>query len=191
MLALAVRGKVDDPQVYAKRSTVWFVLRRSFATLGDVQVVDASTPYQIGAAYFPVGIIQHGALTIAKHQSADDATLQRVERHPLQDLQPIGPRIVAHTATRPKLRADLTMLRFDRLDGFNGFHPSAHSQLRAQTKHRAGFTIRAMVGGRLVGDALTPTHPSDPGCCLVEGALCHGQHLSVAVNVQLAADRAG
>lgn len=107
------------------------------------------------------------------------------------DQQPIAPRIVAYTATRPKLRAALTMLRFDRLDGFNGFHPSAHSHLRAQSKHRPGFTIRAMLGTRLVGDALTPTPPSDPSCRRVEGALCDGPHLSVAVNVHLAADRAG
>src|SRR5262249_59819433 len=36
-----------------------------------------------------------------------------------------------------------------------------------------------MVGGRVVGDTLTTAYLSDPGCCLVEGALCHGQHRSV------------
>src|SRR5262245_60371990 len=83
------------------------------------------------------------------------------------------------------------MLRFDRLDrlgGFNRFHSSLYGQLRAQTKHRAGFTLRALVCGRLVMDALTPTCPSDPDRYLVERAVCHGQHLSVAVNAQPAAE---
>jgi hypothetical protein len=44
--------------------------------------------------------------------------------------------------------------------------------------------------GYLVGEPLIPAHARDPRRRLIEGALRHGQWSVMAVNVQLAADRA-
>jgi hypothetical protein len=55
---------------------------------------------------------------------------------------------------------------------------------------RSRLTVHPMMSRVGVGDAFIPTHPRNPGCRRVEGALCRGQRRVMAINIQLTADSA-
>src|SRR5260221_6290517 len=99
VFAFAVGGKVHNAQVHAERPAVrfWQVLG-CLTALGDVQVVDARTPDQISSANLPRRVYQHLVLTRSQHQTADDTPLQGIEGDAIQAHQPVGARVVAHTA---------------------------------------------------------------------------------------------
>jgi hypothetical protein len=187
-LALTICSQIDAAQINAQCPVVWFGwfrLWRRLTALSDMQVVDATPPNQIGPANFPRRVYQHSVLTRSNYQTADNAAIQGVERHPVKAHQAIGACVVAHTATWAKLWTRLAMLSFHRFDGCNCFRSGTDRQLRAQPKVQAGFAVHSVVGCVSIGDPLIPAHPRNPGSRFIEGALRRSQNHVVAANVQL------
>src|SRR5262249_31124761 len=116
---LAIRRQIDDAQIYPQRPACWLLLLWRFPALGDMQVVDASVPDQIGPADFPCRVYQHRVLACAQEQAADDTALQGVEGNPVEAHQAVGAGVVADAATWPKSGARVALLGLDR---FNCFH---------------------------------------------------------------------
>src|SRR5262249_1463190 len=144
---------------------------------GEMQIVDTALPDEISPTNCPRGVNQHLMLARAKQQTAHDAAFERIERDAIKTHQAIGAGVVANAATWPKLRAGsaITVLRFDRLDGFHRLGSGTDRQLCAQAIVQACFTIDAMVGGVGVRDVLIPAYLRNPGGGLVKGALRRGQ----------------
>jgi hypothetical protein len=169
--AIAIGRQIHDAQVYAERAAIRFGFWRRFATLRHVQIVDTTSPDEIGPTNLPHWVNQHLMLTGAKQQTTDDTAFQRIERYPVEAHQAIGTCIVADATTRTEAWAGVTALGIHRFESFHGLRSGTDRQLCAQAIVQARFTIDPMVGGVGVGDALIPAYLRNPGCGLIEGAL--------------------
>src|SRR5262249_7945819 len=105
-----------------------------------------------------------------------------------------GARVVADTATRPKVRAGRTLLGVDRLNRRSSLGSGTDRDLRAQPLDQAWLPLDPVRGrgggGGGGGDPFLPAHARTPGCRGVKGALCRGERGVVAVHSQFAPTRA-
>ena len=190
-LTLAIRSQIDNPQINAQRSAVWFGRLWNvgrFAPLRHMQVVDTASSDQISATNFPRRVYQHFVLTWAEQQAADDSAIQGVERDAIKAHQAIGAGVIANAAPWAKLRTCLAATRLHRFESLHCLGSRADGKLSAEAEVQAGLAVDAVMGGIRIRDVLITTYLRNPGCRRVEGALGRGQCTFMAVNVHLNAD---
>ena len=161
---------------------------RSLFALGDIQIVDATSPHEISATNLPRRVNQHLMLTRAQDQSAHDTPLQGIEGHPIKTQQAIGTSVIAERTALTKLRTRLALLRFRGLDRLNGFGTSTDRQLSTKPEPATGFSIDPMVSRVGVGNMLLPTHGGNPRSGCIERLLRRVQRGFVFTSIKLDTD---
>jgi hypothetical protein len=163
-------------------------LFKGIFALGDIQIVDATSPHEISATNLPRRVNQHLMLTRAQDQSAHDTPLQGIEGHPIKTQQAIGTSVIAERTALTKLRTRLALLRFRGLDRLNSFGTSTDRQLSAKPEASTGLSIDAMVSRVGVGNMLLPTYGGNPRSGCIERLLRRVQRGFVFTTLKLDTD---